>query len=146
MMASAFFLNSTPFHVTLNFNASKINRQLIPMPPTTTTTPPVQDLPATPFPISRNKAANVFGVSEANRKERNVLIVISEGFSMPQVWYITSTVSPVLDLYFYIFDNAIYGVDNTGGTKDIIVRQADIGAQMLLASKFPTILMPKKPL
>lgn len=65
---------------------------------------------------------------------------------MPQVWYITSTVSTALDLYFYIFDNAIYGVDQTGGTDGIIARQADIGAQMLLAAKFPAIQMLKKPL
>lgn len=116
-MANAFFLNATPYIIAVNLNTSLQNQTL---------TPPISvgaesaTLAAWPALIASSPRPGEFG----GNNWQNLLLVISEGSSSYMVWDIRSSVSVLLNLYFYILGDQVVGMDATGSTGDIVVSPA----------------------
>jgi hypothetical protein len=138
-MADAIFLNATPFATALNLNGNVANQQVEPMPPPAAADPPRVVLPGAAVAISINKGPNVFGASTPGASVDNLLITFSTGFATPGIWHLQSTVSAALNLYFYLFDDQVVGVDQTGSTAGITIRRGSIQERLLVMARFPAV-------
>ena len=116
-MANAFFLNATPYIIAVNLNTSLQNQILA---PPISVAPESAILAAWKAPITAHPFQGQFGANNA----QNLMLVISEGSSSYMVWDIHSSVSVVLDLYFYILGDQVVGMDATGFTDRIRVSAA----------------------
>ena len=139
-MANVLFLNATPFTTALNLNANDTNAQVGAMAPPA----PSVTLPGAAYPIAANKGPNVFGAGTGPGGGENILIRISTGSSMPQFWYLKAQTSVALDLYFYLFGDKVFGVDQTGSSAGISTRQATIEERQRLTRQFASVLTARQ--
>lgn len=135
-MADAIFLNATPFAIGVNLNVSEANQPIGAMRDPTQADPPKLTLPGAAFPIAANKRGNVFGASTPGNDVDNLLIIFSSDRGVPGVWHLQSTVSVALGLYFYLLDDLVVGVDQTGGSAGITIRQGSIQEFLQLIELF----------
>ena len=113
-MANAFFLNATPNILAVNLNTS-LQYQIV--EPEIQTAPESVTMAAWKAPLASTPGQGVFGGNNA----QNLLMVVSMGHPGYEVWSITSSISVVLNLYFYIMDDQIVGIDATGSTQGIVI-------------------------
>ncbi|MBY5935085.1 hypothetical protein KUV51_18920 [Tateyamaria omphalii] len=116
-MARAYFINATPFSMTVNLNAAAKNNPLKPFDIGKEHDRPVFKCHSWPAEIDAFAGRNVFGGS--NRI--NAVTVFMESHTAPLVFNVQSGVSIALDLYFYIQDGAITGADMTGDISKITI-------------------------
>jgi hypothetical protein len=116
-MASAYFLNATPYVIAVNLNAALQNQIVT---PSISLAEESVTLAAWKAPIASSPRPGEFG----GNKWQNLLLVISEASLSYPIWEISSSVQGVLDLYLYIFFDQIVGMDATGSTAGIVVRPA----------------------
>jgi hypothetical protein len=135
-MANAIFLNATPFAIGVNLNVSEANQPIGAMRDPTQADPPKLTLPGAAFPIAANKRDNVFGASTPGNDVDNLLIIFSPDRGVPGLWHLQSTVSVALGLYFYLLDDLVVGVDQTGGSAGITIRQGSIQEFLQLIELF----------
>jgi hypothetical protein len=139
-MADAMFLNCTPFEGALNLNGNDTNQPTVAMPSIAPTIPPTLTLPGTIYRISANKSGDTFGASSRNNEIENLLIRFSSASGMPTFWFLKSTVSVALGLFFYMYDDTIVGVDQTGSSAGIATRKATIQEHLTLARRFSSVV------
>lgn len=114
-MAKAYFINATPTNVKTTLNGGD-QHKLAPI------SVGADDASVTgtawAAEIKSNKAPDVFGASLQDSPDNEVLFS-SEQSGITRRYTITSTVSNVLDLYFFMFEDTIIGEDQTGSSKGI---------------------------
>jgi hypothetical protein len=130
-MAQAIFLNITGYVIYVNLNSAPENQQI----QVKTIADDLVVLRGWPAPISTNPNESVFGGGDFP----NYLTVFSSGHIHPRVWEICSNVSTILNLFFYILDAQIVGIDQTGSSAGIQVTPASdaVAARILQAVRPP---------
>lgn len=125
-MAKAFFLNATPYVISVNLNTSLQNEIVKPQ---ISVAGKSATLAACTMPIAASPSPGTFGGNE----RQNLLLVISEGSLSYLVLDIRSSVQVALDLYFYILGDQVVGMDATGSTARIVVSPAskEVAARVL---------------
>ena len=119
-MAKAYFVNGTPTNVKVVLNSGD-QKPLDPISVNagaTAVTGPTWAAAISAFP---NK--NVFSGGPDGQK--NELLFSSEQSGITRRYSIKSTVSTVLDLYFFMFEDTIVGEDQTGASAGITITKAE---------------------
>jgi hypothetical protein len=116
-MATAYFINGTPTTVKITLNGGD-QRSLLSISV-------AQDKKSVTGPawgavIAANKAPDIFGSDNAGSVENEFLFSSSQS-GITRRYRIVSTVSNVLDLYFFMFEDTIIGEDQTGSSKQITI-------------------------
>lgn len=138
-MATAYFLNSSPFRIALNLNSEFDNHTLGPKSfanPNDT----ALELAVWPAPVRSFRDRGVFGGGDS----KNTLVVFSEGSAEPQVYEIRSTVSTALNLYIYVLGEQVTGAAQTGSIQGITVSaaSAEVAAAALRSVPAPPFPLP----
>jgi hypothetical protein len=115
-MAKAYFINSTPTNVKIVLNGGD-QQKLAPVSVLSGGT--AVSSPAWGALISSFVNPNVFSGGDGNENE---LLYSSEQSGKTRRYAISSTVSNVLDLYFFMFEDSIVGEDQTGSSDNIIIK------------------------
>ncbi|GGX64116.1 hypothetical protein GCM10007385_36670 [Tateyamaria omphalii] len=116
-MAKAYFINATPFAMTVNLNANPKNNPLDRFEVVKRDNTPVMTYHSWPATIAAYPGRNAFGGSNLI----NAVTVFLESHTAPLVFNVQSKVSIALDLFFYVRDGRINGVDMTGDSSGITV-------------------------
>jgi hypothetical protein len=111
-MASAYFINAGPTNLQVGLNAGPPN-SLLPIVVGTD----VVSAPAWPASIESFAEPNVF----SGKGNANEVLFITEQSPNTLRFIITSTVSTILDLYFFMSADSIVGWDQTGSTYGIVI-------------------------
>jgi hypothetical protein len=135
-MADAIFLNSTPFSIAVNLNGSESNSPIEPMSGPTSADPPTLTLHGAPYVIAANKSPDVFGASTSGNVIDNLLITFAPERGVTGIWHLQSTVSVALGLYFYLLDDQVIGVDQTGSSAGITIKRGNIGELRQFMERF----------
>jgi hypothetical protein len=122
-MAKAVFLNASPYTIAVNLNESLSNSNIDPMSDPTSADPPTLTVYGAPYVIAGQSSPDVFGGNGVD----NQLIVFAPDRGPTELWHLKSTVSTALDLYFYMFDDQLFGVDQTGSSANIAIQRGSIG-------------------
>lgn len=117
-MAKAYFINGTPTNVKIILNQGTQN-SLNPM----SVAPDGKSVsgPAWAAEIKSTKGQNVFG----GNNDDNELLYSSEQSGKTARYSIKSSVSTVLDLYFFMFEDTIVGEDQTGDSSKITIKRIE---------------------
>jgi hypothetical protein len=113
-MAKAYFINSTPTNVKVILNGGD-QQKLAPV--SVASGGAAVNAPAWGALISSFVNPNVF----SGDGKDNELLYSSEQSGKTRRYAISSTVSTVLDLYFFMFEDSIVGEDQTGSSKGITI-------------------------
>ena len=116
-MATAYFVNGTPTNVKIVLNAGD---QTSLAPISVASDKKSVTGPAWGAKIEANKGPNVFG-SSSGEPIVNELLFSSLQSGITRRYHVTSTVSNVLDLYFFMFEDTMVGEDQTGASKGITI-------------------------
>ncbi|MEI2387734.1 hypothetical protein [Breoghania sp. JC706] len=116
-MGKAYFINATPTNVKIVLNGGD-QHALAPI----SVSPTADSVTGTSWAadIKANKAPDIFGASQQASPD-NELLFNSEQSGITRRYTISSTVSNVLDLYFFMFEDTIIGEDSTGSSKGISI-------------------------
>jgi hypothetical protein len=116
-MGTAYFINATPTNVKTTLNGGD-QHKLAPI----SVASGGKSVTGTAWgaPIKADKGADVFGASLQHTPDNEVLFN-SEQSGITRRYTISSTVSNVLDLYFFMFEDTIIGEDQTGSSKGISI-------------------------
>jgi hypothetical protein len=117
-MAKAYFINATPTNVRTHLNAGD-QHKLAPI--SVAAGGAAVTGTAWAATISAFPAGDVFG---AEGKDNEVLFS-SEQSGTTRRYKITSRVSSVLDLYFFMFEDTIVGEDQTGSSAAITITKVE---------------------
>jgi hypothetical protein len=114
-MAVAYFVNATPTDVKTVLNAGD-QHKLAPI----SAGSDKKSVTGTAWAatISASKAPDVFG-SSAQEEIVNEVLFSSAQSGITRRYHIVSTVSNVLNLYFFMFEDSIVGEDQTGSSQGI---------------------------
>lgn len=113
-MAKAYFINASPTEVKVTLNAGAQN----PLAPISVNSDGTAvSGPAWAAEINARPDANVFG----GDMHENELLFVSKQGAATRRYSITSKVSTVLDLYFFMFEDTIVGEDATGDSSGITI-------------------------
>lgn len=146
-MANAYFVNATPFTVSLNLNVEQQNHPLVPYEIQAAATSFGEEgaveagdaslqLATWPTAYQAFPSPGVLGSNGAS----NVLVVFPMGSSKYQAYEIFSTVSTVLDVFIYVLGDTLVGSDQTGSTSGITISKA---SQKLIQKTLSFIPFPK---
>lgn len=113
-MAKAYFINATPTDTKVQLNTGDLNAL---SPITVATGGKSISAPAWAAEISAFPNANVFSGDD----KPNEVLYSSKQSGKTRRYEISSTVSTVLDLYFFMFEDTIVGEDQTGSSKGITI-------------------------
>mmetsp|Transcript_22455 Transcript_22455/g.36274 ORF Transcript_22455/g.36274 Transcript_22455/m.36274 type:complete len:122 (-) Transcript_22455:395-760(-) len=117
-MAKAYFINASPTDVKVTLNTGAQN----PLAPVSVNSDGTAvSGPAWAAQIEARPSADVFG----GDTHENELLFVSEQKAKTRRYQITSKVSTVLDLYFFMFEDTIVGEDLTGDSSGITITLLD---------------------
>lgn len=116
-MGKAYFINATPTDVKMVLNGGD-QHSLAPISVGAGDTSVTGT--AWAAEIKANKAPDIFGASLQESPDNEVLFN-SQQSGITRKYTISSTVSNVLDLYFFMFEDTIIGEDQTGSSKGISI-------------------------
>jgi hypothetical protein len=116
-MAIAYFVNATPTEVKTVLNGGD-QHKLAPI----SAGADKKSVTGTAWgaKIETHKTADVFG-SSSGEPVANEVLFSSFQSGITRRYTVTSTVSNVLDLYFFMFEDTIVGEDQTGSSKGITI-------------------------
>lgn len=114
-MGHAFFINATPTDVKMTLNGGDQHKLA---PVAVGSDRDKVTGAAWGAVIKSSKAADIFGASLQDTPDNEILFS-SEQSGITRRYCISSTVSNVLDLYFFMFEDTIIGEDQTGSSKGI---------------------------
>lgn len=114
-MGNAYFINATPTDVKMTLNGGDQHKLA---PVSVGSDKDKVTGAAWAASIKSSKAADIFGASLQDTPDNEILFS-SEQSGITRRYSISSTVSNVLDLYFFMFEDTIIGEDQTGSSKGI---------------------------
>lgn len=127
-MATAYFINASPTDVKVTLNTGDQNK-LNPM--SVAGDGKSVSAPAWGADIQSLPAQDKFGGGGNN----NELLYVSEQSGITRRYNITSTVSTVLDLFFFLFEDSIVGEDQTGSSSGITIELKETVSTAVLAAR-----------
>jgi hypothetical protein len=118
-MATAYFVNGTPTNVKVVLNAGDQNALA---PISIASDKKSVTGPSWGAKIDASKGPDVFG-SSSGETIANELLYSSKQSGITRRYTVKSTVSNVLDLYFFLFEDILVGEDQTGSSKGIAIEK-----------------------
>jgi len=118
IMAKAYFINATTYEMSVNLNAAPKNHIIAPFQIASADPGTVAEFQTWPANIEAFAGRNRFG----GNSHINAVTVFLSSHTAPLVFNVMSAVPVALDLYFYIQDGTIIGVDMTGESSAITIQ------------------------